>query len=113
MSSDTNNKVKSKYEIALVEADEVIKEANAKVRAARRAKVRARACALDAALVDLGRAVALREGVDLDPEGPDLEGRLARLEGLVADIAGEPVSPERPSEEGSDEDMPDEAVSSF
>lgn len=70
----------------------MIKDANAKVKAARRAKVRARAVALDAALLDLGRAVALHEGFDLDPDGPDLEGRLSLLEELVEDIAKERMS---------------------
>lgn len=113
MSNHTDNKMKSKYELALVEAADAVKEANAKVKAARRAKARARAVALDAALLDLGRALALKEGFDLDPEGPDLEGRLARLEGLIEDIADVPLSPEGPSEEGSDEDMSGGEMSPF
>lgn len=111
----------NRYEQMIANADQEIKEANARVRAAHRAKKRVREESLNAALLDLGRAVALRESINLDSEQENLHDTLALLAVLIEgendeqvhDTASDDMSGAEPDSDGFGDDTEDEEEVSF
>ncbi len=73
----------NRYADMIEAADTELREANARVRAAHRAKARIKEESLNAALLDLGRKVAAQEGLDFDPKSERLDDTLARLAVLI------------------------------